>query len=195
MQTSSSPWLNACLLVPALLRACPLPLQPLQARADCERVPPHAGDAVANRSSSGITSFDTVFEAAKAMSTERSAHEPRPAPPASAAVRVVGATLGSGTLGLPTLGSGTPGPTAPLGTLARAGTAPPAPAAVAHQGFLPYKWRHHGSAGAAVAGVRVSSGGADALGGSCTKRPAPEPEQPLLQPPRKRLHVAYSSGP
>ena len=137
-----------------------------------------------------------MFEAAKATSDERSALELRPALPAPAAVRVVGgaATLGSGTLGLQTLGSEARGPAAPLGALARAGTAPPAPAAVAHQGFLPYKWRHHGSAGAAGAAVRAKSGGADAPDGSCNKRPAPEPELPLLQPPRKRLHAAYSSG-
>lgn len=183
---------NACLPISALLRACPPPLQPPQATADCARAPPRAGDAHANRSSSGVASFDTtVFEAAKATSDERSALEPRPALPAPAAVRVVG---GAATLGLQTLRSEARAPAAPLGALARAGTAPPAPAAVPHQGFLPYKWRHHGSAMAAGAGVRALSGGADAPVGSCNKRPAPEPEQPLLQPPRKRLHAAYSSG-
>jgi len=99
-------------------------------------VPARVGDA--NRSSSGIASFDTVFEAGKASPVQQSA-VPRPAPAAPDAR----------------------GANAPL---ARAGTAPPAPEAVPHQGFIPYKWRHHGSAGAP--GACGSGGGGLSPGAS-----------------------------
>jgi len=127
-------------------------------------MPARVGDA--NRSSSGIASFDTVFEAGKASPVQQSA-VPRPAPAAPDAH----------------------GANAPL---ARAGTAPPAPEAVPHQGFIPYKWRHHGSAGAP--GACGSGGGGLSPGASSgCKRGAADDERPVL-PPRKRLHGAFASG-
>lgn len=188
----------ALISYPALLR----PLEPTLpvvrtspgAAADCPPLAP-AGDG--GRSSSGIASFDTVFEAGRASPAEHSAL-PRPMP----ALPLAGAVLNTRAL---------TGDVLPLGALVRAGTAPPAGAAVAHQGFIPYKWRHHSSAGV---GAHSGGSGGGALGGpearvpaagtgsskprdallESQKRAAAHVEAPvLLQPPGKRLQGAYSS--
>lgn len=182
------------LLCPLEEPTLPVVRTPPGAAADCPPLAP-AGDG--GRSSSGIASFDTVFETVKASPAEHSAL-PRPMP----ALPLAGAVLDTRAL---------TGDVATLGTLLRAGTASPAGAAVAHQGFIPYKWRHHGSAGV---GARSGGSVGGALGGAevrvlaagtgagnprdvlleSQKRAAAHVEAPvLLQPPRKRLQGACSS--